>query len=56
MKDDAVVKATSMSDFFRNISVEQKRALYSAAAAKAIDSQRHVIESAKLIKAKAERI
>jgi hypothetical protein len=51
MKHEAAVKTTSMSDFLRSISVEQKRALYSDAAAKAIKSQRSVIEAAKIIQA-----
>jgi|CXWL01.2.fsa_nt_gi hypothetical protein len=51
MKDEAAVKSISMSDFLRSISVEQKRALYSAAAAKAMDSQKRVIEAAKALQA-----
>lgn len=52
MKDDEAVKPTSMSDFLRSISIEQKRELYSTAAAKAMDSQKRVIEAAQAIKAK----
>ena len=50
MRDDVVVASTPMSDFFRNSTVEQKRAAYALAAGKAIESQKRTIESAEAIK------
>jgi hypothetical protein len=42
--------ASALSSFFRNTSESDKRAAYSSASSKAIDSQRKVLEEAKSIK------
>ncbi len=43
-------KSTSMSDFFRNASVEEKREAYRIVANEAIEMQKAVIESAKKLR------
>jgi len=50
MRTIPVVTASPLSSFFRNTSDDEKRAAYSSASSKAIDSQRKVIEEAKSIK------
>jgi hypothetical protein len=51
MSHKGLVSSTPLSDFFRDASIEEKRALYLDVAQSAIESQRRVIESARKIRA-----
>ncbi len=50
-----VSDASPLSNFFRNVSESDKRAAYTSAASKAIESQRKVLEEAKSIREARER-
>ncbi len=50
MRDDVEVASAPMSDFFRNTTPQQKRAAYTLAVGKLIESQISTIESAEAIK------
>ncbi|MHC8320271.1 hypothetical protein ACYZT4_06170 [Pseudomonas sp. GB2N2] len=50
MKNNSTAAASPLSSFFRDNSEADKRAAYSSASSKAIDSQRKVLEEAKSIK------